>query len=105
MEECPPLTAAELKKDLKNDSFSSYFYIGERSDIGWENAEIVYGLFTRLRIYLVKDFSIISDWTEGRRPKGIVFGWGPTPKQYLNKDEAEDLKTLITAIKEARGEL
>lgn len=104
MEECPPLTAADLKKDLENESFSSYFYIGLKDDIGWENAEIVYGLFSRLRVYLVKDASIISAWTDGKRPKGIVFGWGPTPKQYLNKDEVEDLKVVITAMKEARGE-
>ena len=105
MEECPPLTAADLKKDLKNDSFSSYFYIGSKDDIGWENAEIVFGLFSRLRVYLVKDSSIISEWTDGRRPKGIVFGWGEKPEQYMNKEETEDLKLLITAIKEAREEL
>lgn len=104
MEECPPLTAADLKKDLQNESFSSYFYIGSNDDVGWENAEIVYGLFSRLRVYLVKDPTIVADWADGKRPKGIVFGWGEKPKQCLNKAETEDLKTVITAITNARGE-
>jgi hypothetical protein len=98
------LTAADLRKDITNDSFSSYFYVGDASDVGWENAELAYGLFSRLRVYLIKDASTIKEWTGSKRPRGVVFGWGATPRKYLNQDAAEDLKELILAIKEVRGE-
>ena len=104
MEECPPLTADDLQRALSNPTFSSYFYIGADDEEGWSNAQIVYGLFSRIRVYLVKDPTIITQWTDGKRPRGIVFSWGDKPKQYLNKAETEDLKSVVTAIKNARGE-
>lgn len=103
-ETMPPLTPDDVKKDLNNPTFSVYLYIGSKDDEGWENAELAFGLLARLRIYLVKSHSLVKEWINDKKPYGVVFGFGPKPYKLLNKAEAEDFKTVINTILEARKE-
>ncbi len=102
-ETMPPVTAAELKVYLGNTSFSVYLYVGGEQDKGWEIAQIVYGMIPRLRIYLVKNVSMIEEWTKDRHHRGIVFGWGPDPKAFLSLAQAEDLVFVMGQVNAARG--
>ena len=102
-ETLPPLTIDDIREPLKNKTFSVYLYIGNKGDEGWDNARLAFGLLPRLRIYLVKDVSLISEFVGQKKPKGIVFGWTQTPKRLLNKKEAEDFKIVLKAIQKARS--
>jgi hypothetical protein len=104
METLPPLTPQDLKGPLENPTFSVYLYVGKGSETGWKNAELAFKLLPRLRIYLVRDLDLIEEWVDNRRPKGVVFGFGPEPKRLLNKGEAEDLRVVLEEIMDARGE-
>ena len=97
----PPLTSDELEKDLQNPTFANYLYVGDETDPGWETAQIAFGLIPRLRIYLIKDISAIQKWIGNKRPAGVVFGFDDKVFQLLNKSDAEDLKTVVTAIQSA----
>lgn len=101
-ETLPPLTAEGVRGPLKDPTFTVYMYVGDEDDEGWDNALIAFGLLARLRIYLVKDISLIKEWTGPKKPRAVVFGWDETPKRFLGKREAEDLKTVLTAIQDAR---
>src|SRR5690242_16680975 len=101
-ETIPPLLEGDLEAALLNPSFSTYLYIGEEADLGWDNAMTAFSLIPRLRIYLVKDASQIKKWIGSKRPAGVVFGWGDKFDCLLNQSEADDLKTVIDAITEAR---
>jgi hypothetical protein len=102
METVPPLTEADLEQDLLNDTYSAYFYIGEETDVGWENAEIAFGLIPRLRIFLIKDISQITKWIGRKRPAGVVFGWKDDLHKLLTQTEADDLKTVLQEINKSR---
>ncbi|UCD94300.1 MAG: hypothetical protein JSU69_11140, partial [Candidatus Zixiibacteriota bacterium] len=82
-ETVPPLTLEDIRKNLKNPTFSVYLYIGKKADIGWRVAETIYGLLPRIRIYLIKDVSQIKELIGNRKPKGVVFGWDETPRKFL----------------------
>lgn len=101
-ETLPPLTIDDIRGPLKNPTFSVYIYIGEKDEEGWESAEMAFKYRTRLRIYLVHDAGLVAEWTKQEDAKGIVFGWDEKPKRILNKSEADDLKTVLKAIREAR---
>ena len=101
-ETLPPLKAKHIKGPLKNKTFTVYIYIGEKGDDGWDNARLAFGLLPRLRIYLVKDVSLISEFVGQKKPKGVVFGWDEKPKRLLNKKEADDFKIVLKAIQKAR---
>jgi hypothetical protein len=101
-ETLPPLTADDIRGPLNDPTFTVYLYIGKEEDEGWDNALFAFGLLPRLRIYLVRDVSLIGEFVGQKRPKGIVFGWNQTPKRLLNKKEAEDFKIVLKAIQEAR---
>lgn len=101
-ETLPPLTGEDIRGPLKDPTFTVYMYVGDEGDEGWDNALIAFGLLARLRIYRVIDISLIKEWTGSKRPTGIVFGWDETPRRLLSKREAEDLRTVLTAIQDAR---
>ncbi len=103
-ETLPPLTAANVRGPLQDPTFSVYMYVGEETDEGWDNALLAFGLLARLRIYLVKDISLIKEWVGQKKPRGVVFGWKDQPKRLLSKQEADDFKIVLTAIQEARAE-
>ena len=100
-ETVPPLTTQDIENDVTNPTFAVYLYVGGEADPGWENAEIAFGLIPRLRIFLIKDITAIAKWIGNKRPAGVVFGWGDKVFQFLNKAEAEDLKTVVQAIQGA----
>ncbi len=102
-ETLPPLTADDVRGPLVDPTFSVYMYVGEETDDGWENALLAFGLLARIRIYLVKDISLIKEWVGQKKPRGVVFGWDDKPKQLLNKQEADDFKIVLKAIEEARA--
>ena len=101
-ETIPPVMEADLEAALLNPTFSTYLYIGEETDLGWDNALTAFSLIPRLRIYLVKDNSQIKKWIGAKRPAAVVFGWGAKFDRLLNQSEADDLKTVIDAINDAR---
>jgi len=101
-ETLPPLTANDIRGPLKDPTFSVYLYVGSEEDIGWENAEIIFGLLSRLRTYLVKNINLIQEWVGTEKPSGVVFGWDDKVAKLLNKEETDDLKTVLNAITEAR---
>ena len=102
-ETLPPLTANDVQGPLVDPTFSVYMYVGEETDDGWENAMLAFGLLARLRIYLVKDISLINAWVGQEKPAGIVFGWDDKPKRLLTQKEADDFKIVLKAIQEARA--
>lgn len=100
-ETVPPLTVADIERDLQDKSFAVYLYIGESADAGWENAEIAFGLIPRLRIYLVKDRDAVANWAGDGTPTAIVFGWDDQVAERLDRDQASNLKTVIKSIQRA----
>jgi hypothetical protein len=52
---------------------------------------------------LVKDINLIQEWVRSEMPSGVVFGWDDKVVKLLNKDEADDLKTVLNAIRGARS--
>jgi hypothetical protein len=103
-ETVPPLTTDDIEQDLQNPTFAVYLYIGDETDAGWENAQIAFGLIPRLRIYLIKDISAIQQWIGKKRPTGVVFGFDDKVFQFLNQDDADDLKTVVKAIQAAMSQ-
>jgi hypothetical protein len=101
-EKCPPLTADDIRSYLEDLTFSVYLYVGDEQDDAWDNAQVVYGLLPRLRIYLVEDAEIIQQWIQGQSTKGVVFGWDQNPVQFLNQGECDNLKTVLNAVQDAR---
>ena len=99
-ETLPHLTANDIRGPLNDPTFTVYLYIGEESDDGWDTAVLAFGLLPRLRIYLVKDVSLIGEFVGQKRPKGVVFGYDDKPMRLLNQAEAEDAKTVLRAIYE-----
>lgn len=103
METLPPLTAEDLERDFKNPTFSTYVFIGDEDDKGWETAELAFGFITRLRIYRATQHALLRDrWLGGGRPKGIAFNWVGTAVVHLNAAEARDLASVTKAIETAR---
>jgi len=101
-EKCPPLTADDIQSYLDDPSFSVYLYVGSEQDDAWDNAQVVYGLLPRLRIYLVEDSVIIQKWIQNPSTKGVVFGWDENPVRFLNQEECGNLKTVLNAVQDAR---
>ena len=101
-ETLPPLTADDVKGPLKDPTFTVYMYVGNESDEGWDIAQTAFEYVAKLRIYLVRDISLIKEWVGLKRPKGIVFGYDDQPQRFLNRQEADDLKTVLRAIRDAR---
>jgi len=104
MDKCPPLTTEDIRNALRDPTCSVYLCVGMESDQGWENAELVFGLLSRLRIYLVEDRAVVKEWVGAQNPSGIVFGWTETPVRLLTQEEANDLNIVLKAITEARGQ-
>ena len=101
-ESIPPLTTNDVEKDINNPTFSVYIYIGQDTDSGWENAQIVFGLLPRLRIYRAAQGNVVSKWLSDASKRGIVFGFDPEPRRLLSQAEADDLKAVLNAITSAR---
>lgn len=97
----PPLSVEELERDLINPDFAAYVYIGEEEDIGWQFANTAFRLIPRLRIYLVKDVTLLKKWTGNKRPTAIAFSWDDTVHATLNKNQAEDLQYVLDTIADA----
>lgn len=103
METLPPLTFQDLEGAFQNTSFSTYVFIGDESDEGWENAEMAFGLIPRLRVYRANSLdSLRADWRGEGHPRGIAFDWNGNPVQFLNAGQARDLRQVIDAIKASR---
>lgn len=103
-ETLPPMTFAELMKDLENEFFRSYVYIGGVDDIGWKNARVAQKTLPALRVYCAIEGEVIakikSTFNVPNTHVGIVFGWGTDVKKTLAKSDAEDFLKLTLAITE-----
>lgn len=105
-ETLPPLDPSDIQAPLQNPTFSVYIYVGNETDSGWRVANIVYGLLARIRIYCITKPELARTWTpDGAEDYegGIVFGWGPTPVEYLSKRKAGNLEQTLKAIQAARA--
>jgi hypothetical protein len=103
METLPPLTVHDLELAFQNPTFSTYLFVGPEADEGWENAEIAFGLITRLRIYRAERHDLLPDeWLGGGRPSGIAFDWNGNAVGHLDDVEARDLKLVIRTIRASR---
>lgn len=101
----PPLTTADVKDSLADPSFSVYVYIGSEDDLAWENAELLFGLLPRLRLFLAEDEDSVAEWTDGDASiAGLVFGFETPLVSTLDQDQAEDLRAVLDAITGARDE-
>ncbi|SRR6266498_4665705 len=100
-ETIPPLSAADVATDLNNSTFAVYLYIGNETDVGWDNAKVAFRLVPRLRIYLVKDSTQVAQWTGNNQPAGVVFGWNDKVFRLLDRAEADDLRIVLKAISDA----
>jgi hypothetical protein len=97
----PPLPIEELERDLINTDFAAYVYIGTEADKGWKYARTAFKLIPRLRVYLVKDITLLKPWTGNKRPSAIAFKWDDTVHAFLTKSQAEDLQFVLDTIAEA----
>jgi hypothetical protein len=103
METLPPVTLQDLETAFQNTSFSTYVFIGDEGDVGYENAEIAFGLIPRLRVYRADRVERLrEDWRGEGRPGGIAFDWNGNPVQFLDAAQARDLRQVIQAIKFSR---
>jgi hypothetical protein len=103
METLPPLTVADLDAAFQNPTFSTYIFVGDEDDPGWDNAQIAFGLIPRLRIYRAERHNLLRPaWLNDGRPRGIVFDWKGNPVGFLTETEARDLKTVINGISASR---
>src|SRR4051812_45701036 len=103
METLPPLTVSDLELAFRNPTFSTYLFVGDETDEGWENAQIAFGLIPRLRVYRAKRHDLLrEDWLGNGPPSGIAFDWEGRAVQRLDEREARDLKLVIRAIRESR---
>ncbi len=103
METLPPRTAADLERDFENPTFSTYVFIGDEDDKGWENAQLAFGLIPRLRIYRADRSDRLRDrWLGGGRPRGIAFDFVGNAVVHLSVTQARDLAQVVKAIETAR---
>jgi hypothetical protein len=103
METLPPLRAEDLERDFQNPTFSTYVFVGEADDKGWESAKLAFGLIPRLRIYRAdRDDRLRDRWLGGGRPKGIAFDWDGNAVVHLTATQARDLGEVVKAIEAAR---
>jgi hypothetical protein len=103
METLPPVTLQDLEAAFQNSSFSTYVFIGDEGDVGYENAEIAFGLIPRLRVYRANGKDLLrQEWLGGGSPGGIAFDWNGNPVQFLDASQARDLRQVIQAIKFSR---
>lgn len=94
-------TREEFERDLLNNSFAVYVYIGPGTDKGWQVAEITEGLIPRLRVYRTEDVGMLNGWLKDSSRRGILFGVDDQPKKELTLAEAEDLMVVMESIKAA----
>jgi hypothetical protein len=103
METLPPLTVTDLDTAFQNPTFSTYIFVGDENDAGWDNAQIAFGLIPRLRIYRAERDNLLRPaWLNAGHPRGIVFDWHGNPVRFLTASEARDLKVVINGIKASR---
>ena len=98
----PPMTATELRAELRNPDFISYVYIGAENEVGWKNARAAREVLVGVLIFRAEDKSHVQDWLSGAPDiKALAFGWGDTVFRALSKKEAEDFVSVVDAIAEA----
>ncbi len=86
-ETIPPLSAADVATDLNNSTFAVYLYIGNETDVGWDNAKVAFRLVPRLRIYLVKDSTTKCFVSSiGRRRMTLGSCLKPLATQWTNEN-------------------
>jgi hypothetical protein len=93
----------EFREALKNPTFTVYAYIGKETDKGWEVAQAAFNFLPALRVYLVTQRSLLSEWCTDSTARGVVWGFGPRPKTALLRAEVTDLLAVMDAIKLARS--
>lgn len=104
-ESIPPLTKNDIRKFLRNPTFSVYIFIGDKNSEGWDNAELAHELIPRLRIYRSTTKQAVAEWTGGDEDiAGIVFGFDEQPVMLLGEVEVEDFGVVIRELLDARGE-
>ena len=96
---------------LSNPTVRSITFLGSRSEVGFETAQIVAGLLSLTEIYNVTDLEKINDLTLGQtaidgsdKPiKMILYSWAGTSRVYLTKEQSENLKFVLETFVKLNG--
>jgi hypothetical protein len=105
-ETLPPMTLNQLDAALANPNFSSYAYIGRKSDVGWKLAVGAQGYIPAVRVYLVGDAvkqAFRQAYGVGPQKAGIAFDFQKNAKIQLTKKQCEDALTVLNSIRDARA--
>lgn len=99
--ELPPATLDELKALLNNPTFKVYLYIGESGDAGGRIAKLAEQQLQHVRVFIVRDETLIAEYVTDENCRGVVFGFTAEPKRCLSQAETESLRIVLEAISNA----
>lgn len=94
----------QLQDAIQNPRVEVYVYIGAEDDLGWETAQIMFGLLGTLVVFLAQDPTMVDIWTQGDESiAGLAFGRGSGHYSPLSLEQAEDLHQLFQVLDEVKS--